>query len=432
MPNATIAIIGGGMAGLAAAAKLTEQGRAVTLFEAAPALGGRARGLDYQDLRIDNGQHILLGAYHETLALLNLVGIEEANVIMRLPLALQVKDLHGASDFILQASPSLPAPLHILWGFLNAQGVSLKEKLSAISFMVTIKLKQFKLAKDQSLASLLQAHNQSPKFIQSLWEPLCLAALNTPLDQASAQVFLNVLRDSFAKQKHDADALLAKTDLSSLMSEPIASYLRKNGSLVYTNMSIESIEPYQAGYLLKSSDNTHLFSHVILACGPHQLKNFSSTLPKLAQLTAHFSYKPITTVYLQYEEKTQLPAPMIGAVNSLTQWVFDRGQICGQHGLIAVVISAHQPFEHTQSALAEQVAAELKQLFSHIEQPIWHKVITEKRATFSCDSGLIRPENKTTYPNLVIAGDYTASDYPATIEGAVRSGIHAANILSLT
>jgi hydroxysqualene dehydroxylase len=116
----------------------------------------------------------------------------------------------------------------------------------------------------------------------------------------------------------------------------------------------------------------------------------------------------------------------------LTQWVFDRGQICGQHGLIAVVISAHQPFEHTQSALAEQIAAELKQLFPHIEQPIWHKVITEKRATFSCDSGLIRPKNKTTYPNLVIAGDYTASDYPATIEGAVRSGIHAANILSLT
>jgi len=428
MPNPSIAIIGGGMAGLAAAAKLTQQGKPVVLFESGPTLGGRARGIDYKGLRLDNGQHILLGAYHETLALLKLADVAESDVMMRLPLALEVKDLISANAFLLKTNALLPAPLHLLWGLLSAKGVSLKEKVSAIRFMATVKRDQFKLAKDQSLASLLQAHNQSSNFIQYLWEPLCLAALNTPVNQASAQIFLNVLRDSFAKQKHDADALLAKTDLSSLISEPVAAYLLKNGSLVHTNSPIESIEPCEAGYQLKSHDQTQTFSHVILACGPHQLKKFSSTLPNLVTLTKHFAYQPITTIYIQYAEKTKLPSAMIGVINSLTQWIFDRGQICNQDGLIAVVISAHPLFKEPQATIVAKVVAELKQLFPQLTQPIWHKVITEKRATFSCETGLIRPKNKTPYTNLLIAGDYTAGDYPATIEGAVRSGINAAKL----
>ena len=160
MPS--IAIVGGGMAGLAAAAKLTQQGQSVTLFEAAPNLGGRARGLDYKGLRLDNGQHILLGAYHETLNLLALVGVEESAVLTRLPLRLQVKKLLTSTDFLLKANPHLPAPLHILYGLLTAQGVSMSEKLSAIRFMANMGLKRFTLKQDQSLANLLATHHQSP------------------------------------------------------------------------------------------------------------------------------------------------------------------------------------------------------------------------------------------------------------------------------
>jgi len=427
MPS--IAIVGGGMAGLAAAVKLTQQGQLVTLFEAAPSLGGRARGLDYKGLRLDNGQHILLGAYHETLSLLALVGVKESTMFTRLPLGLQVINLLTGTDFLLKASPHLPAPLHILYGLLTAQGVSMSEKLSAIRFMVSMRLKRFTLKQDQSLGNLLATHHQSPAFIQSLWEPLCLAALNTPLAQASAQIFLNVLRDSFTKKKQDADVLLANTDLSALISEPIATYLRKNGSVVATSTAIERITPTSNGYSLQTKTAQHQFKRVILACGPHQLKNFAETLPKLSVLTEHFTYQPITTVYLQYAEDVTLPEPMIGIVNSLGQWVFDRGQIVGQKGLIAVVISAHAPFKQTQAALAEQIAGELKQLFPHLAQPIWHKVITEKRATFNCEYSLKKPENTTSYANLYIAGDYTKGDYPATIEGAVRSGIKAATLI---
>jgi hydroxysqualene dehydroxylase len=427
MPS--IAIVGGGMAGLAAAAKLTQQGQSVTLFEAAPNLGGRARGLDYKRLRLDNGQHILLGAYHETLNLLALVGVEESAVLTRLPLRLQVKKLLTSTDFLLKANPHLPAPLHILYGLLTAQGVSMSEKLSAIRFMANMRLKRFTLKQDQSLANLLATHHQSPAFIQFLWEPLCLAALNTPLAQASAQIFLNVLRDCFAQKKQDADVLLANTDLSALISEPIATYLRKNGSVVETSTAIKRITPTNNGFDLQTKTQQYQFERVILACGPHQLKNFVETLPKLSTLTEHFNYQPITTVYLQYAEDVILPEPMIGIVNSLGQWVFDRGQVVGQKGLIAVVISAHAPFKQTQAALAEQIAGELKQVFPHLAQPIWHKVITEKRATFNCEYALKKPENTTSYANLYVAGDYTKGDYPATIEGAVRSGIKAATLI---
>lgn len=423
MPN--IAIVGGGMAGLAAAAKLTQQGHAVTLFEAAPSLGGRARGIDYKGLRLDNGQHILLGAYHETLQLLKRVGVTESEVLARFTLRLHVKDLTSNVDFLLKANPHLPAPLHIVYGLLSATGVSTNEKLSAIRCMLWMRLNRFRLKQDQSLASFLSVQRQSASVIKYLWEPLCLAALNTPLNQASAQVFLNVLRDSFAQQKQHADLLLAKTDLSALISYPIASYLKQNGSKVHLNSAINSIIATENGYQLQTKEQDYVFKTVILACGPHQLKSFANTLPKLSALTEHFSYQPITTVYLQYNHQISLPEPMIGIVNSLSQWVFDRGQICDQKGLIAVVISAHAPFKQTQAALAAQVADELKQLFPPLIQPIWHKVITEKRATFACDVALNRPTNTTAYPNLLIAGDYTSGDYPATIEGAIRSGIKA-------
>ncbi len=428
MPN--IAIIGGGMAGLAAAAKLTQLGKQVTLFEAGPALGGRARGMDYKGLRLDNGQHILLGAYQETLALLKLVGVTESVALMRLPLSLQIRDLNGSTNFVLNANTVLPAPLHILWGLLTAQGVSLSDKWTTIRFIVWLRLNGFQLKQDQSLASLLTAHHQPTAFINKLWEPLCLAALNTPLSTASAQVFLNVLRDSFTQKKHDTDVLLTKTDLSRSISEPVAAYLVKNGSKVKVSTVVERIQPITNGYTLQTKEQQYQFEQVILACGPHQLKSFTDTLPKLSALTEHFTYQPITTVYLQYADGVALPSPMIGAVNSLTQWVFDRGQICGQQGLIAVVISAHSPFKQTQKSLVEEVTKELTALLPQLTQPIWHKVITEKRATFSCDAGLKRPENTTTYHNLLIAGDYTAGDYPATIEGAVRSGINAASAIN--
>lgn len=427
-----IAVIGGGMAGLAAAATLASEGEQVTLFEANQTLGGRARGIQYKDLTLDNGQHILLGAYHETLRLMALAGVDTAKAFHRLPLTLTIKDLSSANLFELNAFSKLPAPLHILMGLLAAKGVPWTDKLRAVQLLTWIRWRQFQLTQDEPLLTLLLRKKQSKKFIQQLWEPLCLSALNTPIEFASAQIFLNVLRDSFSKKKHDADLLLPTQDLTKLLSDPLASLISQYGGKIQCGTYIHVISSSCEGYVLSYADQSAYFSHVIIACGPHQLKNLTASAPQILISTDHFRYQPITTVYLQYPHTVKLPKAMTGSINSIGQWFFDRGQLCGQDGLIAVVISAHQALSQSQSVLANIVANELSHYYPQIGEPIWHKVITEKRATFSCDAHLSRPSNKTIYNNLLLAGDFTAGDYPATIEGAIRSGISASNIILST
>lgn len=419
----SVAVIGGGMAGLSAAAKLAEKGILVTLFEAAPQLGGRARRVNFKNLALDNGQHILLGAYHQTLALLSLVGISENSVLLRQPLSLHI---HHAMR--LKTCSYLPAPLHLLAGLCFATGLNIGEKLRLIRFLIWLKSQGFKVSKDLPLSDFLAVHCSSPKLTKVLWEPLCLAALNTPIQEASTQVFLNVLRDSFNNKKNDSDLLLPKTDLSSLLAEPLARYIRSKGGVVICNQAVNKIEKTKHGFRLKNkSGKTFNFSHVIIATSPAHAQNLDLALNMPA-----FSYQPIYTVYLQYPAGTKLPRIMTGFCNRLSQWIFDRGQLCGQAGLMSVVISAegkHQ--DSTQTQLAEAVTQEIADAFPELPQPLWHKVIAEKRATFSCTAELKRPSKETLIPNLYLAGDYVTSgcvlnEYPATIESAVRSGVACA------
>jgi len=424
-----VAVIGGGCAGLAAAAALVERGIAVTLFEASPQLGGRARAVSWKGLQLDNGQHILLGAYSATLRLLKLAGVNEHAALLRLPLQLS---MHGA--FELTACRWLPAPLHILAGLLTAKGLSWPERLAAIRFMAWLRIINFTLPQDQPLSLLLARKTQPARLISLLWEPLCLAALNTPLQTVSAQVFLNVLRDSFAKAKTDSDMLLPRQDLSTFMAEPLAAYIQQKGGSINRHMPVTNLQQSETGFHLETERGVTEFSHVILAVSPFRLASICSQLPDLSEqtgMTEKLDYQPIYTVYLQYPAQFKLRLPMTGLTGGLGQWVFDRGTLYDQAGLLAVVISAEGAHQQlTQEALAIEVGKELSQHFPHLPQPLWHKVIAEKRATFSCKANLARPRQVTAIKNLYLAGDYTAGDYPATIEGAVRSGVQCASAIA--
>ncbi len=167
---------------------------------------------------------------------------------------------------------------------------------------------------------------------------------------------------------------------------------------------------------------------------PANIDKLLSPLPglkhTLEQVEA-YSYQPIYTIYLQYPPETKLPRVMTGLTRTIAQWVFDRGQLSGQSGLISVVISANGRHQQlTQDELALQVAKELDQVFSGLPAPLWYKVIAEKRATFSCVPNLARPTNRTMQAGLYLAGDYTYADYPATIEGAIRSGVKCAELIA--
>ncbi|MDO8312206.1 MAG: hydroxysqualene dehydroxylase HpnE [Sideroxyarcus sp.] len=453
-----VAIIGGGYAGMAAAVELAARGVPVTVFESARQLGGRARGVLHNDTQLDNGQHLLLGCYRETLRLIERVGGDIEQDFLRLPLQL---DLHG--QFSLKA-PRLPAPLHLLVALLQAQGLTWGERMKAVRFMLDLRNAEFSLdrlppppgapkvgnpqsskldaelsqgwgggATDITVAKLLSMHGQDAGLTLKLWEPLCIAALNTPIHKASAQVLLNVLRDSLNRTRADSDMLLPRIDFTALFPQRAAVYVEQHGGKVHLACGVESIIAKDDQFELVTAQGTHIFSHVICAASPtiaaKLLRPIAALADTIAQIDA-LEQQPIYTLYLQYPTDVRLPHPMIGLHQRFSQWLFDKGRIAGQHGLIAAVISAegiHQ--ELSQEELVQKVIAELREEFGIAESTQWFKVIAEKRATFCCAPNLHRPSQLTSLPNLLLAGDYTAGEYPATLEGAVMSGLCCARIV---
>jgi len=441
--NTHIAIIGGGCAGLSAAVALVDRGFHVTIFDSSSQLGGRARTVLVENNSLmhllDNGQHILLGAYRETLTLLRKVGVDENQAFLRQPLKIKMQSSAAETIFSLKSAHYLPAPLDMLVGLITCKGLDFSERIAAIKLMVYLKKTHYKIANDKTLESFLIEQKQSHQLIKMLWEPLCLAALNTPVARASTCIFLNVIKDSFSgstftSRKKSSDFLLPSLDLSKIIAYPLSQYILSKGGEIKLNRRIRSLAIHDDGFCLESRDGQSLFSHVIIAVPPARLDKLIGSIPKLKNVllkTQSYGYQPIYTIFLQYPPQTTLPDVMSGLSNTLGQWVFDRGRLCNQNGLFAVIVSAsgpHQLLSHDELALT--IAKELNQAFPNIPKPLWHKVIAEKRATFSCTPDLARPTNKTLQPKLYIAGDYTYADYPATIEGAVRSGIACANLIS--
>ncbi len=422
-----VGIVGGGYAGFAAAVALAERGIAVAVFESAPQLGGRARGVRYRDTQLDNGQHLLLGCYSETLRLIECVGGNIANDFLRLPLQL---DLHG--EFSLRAS-RLPAPLHLLHALLSANGLSLASRFRAVRFMLALKRAKFRLGIDMTVSELLVLHNQDADLVAKLWEPLCIAALNTPIGKASAQILLNVLRDSLSKARADSDMLLPRINFTALFPERAARFVTKRKGNVYGSCSVTSLQPADVGIQLSTSNATEQFDYVICATSPSaaaKLLRSISTLAGTAAILDALEHQPIYTVYLQYPPQVTLPHPMLGLRNRYAQWVFDKGSIAAQRGLLAAVISAEGMHQNlTRDELEQKVVAELRDELDIIGQPLWIKTIAEKRATFCCTPNLQRLPQTTPVPTLFLAGDYTAGEYPATLEGAVLSGLKCAELI---
>jgi squalene-associated FAD-dependent desaturase len=425
-PRPRVAIVGGGYAGMAAATEIARAGLPVTVFEAARILGGRARRVETGVARLDNGLHILLGAYRETLRLIEHVKEPgEPAGLLRLPLQLTIHP-----GFRLRA-PHLIAPLHLLAALLGARGLRLGERIAALRFMAWAQRNAFRLAQDSTVSSLLSARKQPHAVSRYLWNPLCVSALNTPPEEASAQMFLNVLRDSFSGQRGDSDLLLPMLDFSTLFPERAARYVETHGGSVHTGLPVDGFRRTENGFELTASSER--YTHAIVAVSPYRAAALlapHAQLAPLVRLIDQLTYRPIYSVYLQYAPEVRLPFAMGGLEARYTQWVFDRGQLCGQGGMIGVVISssgAHQALAHDD--LARAVSAELSENFPALGKPNWHQVIAEKRATFSCIPQLTRPANVTPMDGLYLAGDYTASDYPATIESAVRSGVNAARLM---
>ena len=392
-----VAIVGAGYAGMAAAVTLAERGVPVTVFESGPVPGGRARRVTAHGRDLDNGQHIFVGAYAELFRLMRTVGVP-ADALLRIPL-----EIRYADGFAFRGG---------LAGLLLARGVPVSEKIQTFRFLASLRRTNFSVEPDITVKALLDRHGQHGTMRHHVWAPLCVSALNTPLDQASAKVFLAALRDTIGAGGDASDLVLSRVDLSRMFPEPAAEFVRARGGELRCSTTVRELG------LLKAQ-----FERIIVAVGPHQLKVLLPELP-----LDDYSYQPIYTCYLQYPESTRLDFPMLGMAEGLVQWVFDRGALLGERGRLACVISAQGDHQQmTQDELAETCHRELSRSFPTIGNPVWSQVIAEKRATITCSPGLPRPAMRTA--GVFLAGDYTDPHYPPTLEAAVRSGVRAASMI---
>ncbi len=437
MRKPAVAIIGAGWAGCAAAVELTRRGAQVILLEASRTMGGRARRVEYQGTTLDNGQHILLGAYRDTLHLMQIVGLRPSEALLRLPLQMRYPANSGGMD--LQA-PHLPAPFHMAWAVLRAKGLTIADKLALARFSSAAQWMRWQLNVDCTVSELLDRFDQTERLVRFMWRPLCIAALNTPPERASAVVFLNVLRDSLGAHRSASDMLIPRRDLSSLFPDAAVSYVEHHGGQVYAGTQVRTVMCTDQGWRVQSDNLDQEVDAVVISTPPAQASALLMDLIPVLAESLQMTYEPITTCYLQYAPELSLPAVFYALQDDpekhrWAQFIFDRGQLDAlQAGLMGVVISASSEAIAQGNAvlLAEivlQIAADLD--MPALLNPQWHRIISEKRATFSCTPNLYRPKNDTGMKGLFLAGDYTANDYPATLEGAVRSGREAARQLML-
>jgi squalene-associated FAD-dependent desaturase len=432
-----VAVIGAGWSGLACALELTRRGFTVSLFDAAPQPGGRARAvgvkLGDREFVLDNGQHLLIGAYAETLRLMGEAGVDVDDALLRLPFEFRFPD-----GFQLRAR-RLPAPLHLAAGLLATAGLSWADRRQALGFVLRWRRQRWQMRADAPASVLFRA--APAEIVRRLWRPLCLAALNVELEEASAQVLLNVLRDSLAGGAQAADLLIPRRDLTQAFAAPALHTLTSRGADVRLRSPVQQLTHADARWRIDSRGRIADADVVVLALPPERAADLlaSTQCARLAMaigLLRSIAMAPIATVYLRYSPAVRLPWPACAllddsAAGRFGQWVFDRGRLDEANaGVLGVVISAAgAALSSDAGSLGTSVASQLSADLG-LPIPLASAVLAEKRATIVPAPGLQRPPTRLSAPSLYLAGDAAASDYPSTLEGSVRAGIAAARALA--
>ncbi|MGB7420308.1 MAG: hydroxysqualene dehydroxylase HpnE [Comamonas sp.] len=428
-----VAIVGAGWAGCAAALQAARDGHHVTLLEAGRQPGGRARTViaadaNGQPLALDNGQHILIGAYGACLRLMRLVGVDPDTVFLRQPLALTFPDGSGL------ALPDLAPPWDALVGIARARGWSGRERLALLARALRWRLAGFACAPSVSVADLCAGLPE--RLVQEFIAPLCVSALNTAPDCASGQVFLTVLRDSLFAGRGGSHLLLPRLPLGALLPEPAMDWLRQRGHAVVLGQRVQTLAHDGRQWQVDAQP----FDAVLLACtsteatrlvtGIEADSDLRPALQAWATAAKPLAFGAIATVYAQQPGATAavLPRAMLAlrsGAGQPAQFVFDRTWLGGPPGLLAFVVSA---FDGDRQRLQDEVLQQARTALAQGDlTPLW--TVVEKRATFACTPALQRPTMRIA-PGLLACGDYVEGPYPATLEGAVRLGLAAAQNLA--
>jgi hydroxysqualene dehydroxylase len=444
--QADVVVIGGGFAGLSAAVMLADAGVRVIVLEQAPRLGGRAAAFVDRETgeRVDNGQHVLFGCYRETYAFLDQLGTRHLAPLQR-RLALTMAGADGRS-FALRCPP-LPAPWHLVVGLLAWGAVSLSDRLSAARIrpiLAAARRDGAQAVSDRVDASLtvtdwLRSHGQSSRLCEWLWDPLAMAALNQAPDTAAAQPFVRVLAELFGSGPADSAIGLPSVPLDELYALPAARFIESRGGIVMTSAPAR-VALGSAGEI----DSVHtsaatIATRTVLSAVPwHGLARLWSpevptSLSSLVTLASAMTSSPIVTANLWFDGLA-LSDPFTGLIGGPMHWAFDKAALFGRSGShLSVVASGAADLAAMDNVEVTRVATD--QLFAALPQSrrarlLRSVVVREHRASFSlAPGGPARPRPETPLEGFFLAGDWTDTGLPATIEGAVVSGRTAGRLI---
>ena len=420
MKKPKIAVIGAGWAGLSAAAHLVEHAD-VALYEAGRVAGGRARGVSGDAFSfLDNGQHLLIGAYQGVFRLLDKAGADWRGHFFRQPLRWY---LHDGLRF--EAAWSLPAPLNLLTGLLRGENASLGEKTALVRQLKRLQSHHKRHLPDQSVQSWLDAQGVSRKWLAEFWQPMVWGALNTPLEEASLNVLCAVLADGVWAQCELSDYFVPKVDLTRAFAAPVVAYLQRQGAAWLPNQRVRRV-------LLDNRRGVRVdgerFDGAVVATAPYHVAGvLPPSLGEEVRLAIRdLTYYPITTVYLKYGRAFRLPALMTGFAEGTAQWLVDRRRLTGANEIAAVVSLSHR-IRATPLQWAQRVHRDVLRVCPDVGKPVAWQAITEKRATIASQVGRVVPSQDGLNRYAIwLAGDWLHPRYPATLEAAVQSGEMAA------
>lgn len=439
MPGKRVIIIGGGFSGLAAGVRLGERGLRVLLLERRKHLGGRA--YSFVDPKtgdvVDNGQHLFMGCYHQTIAFLKKIGCLDRLKFQDRP---RVDFIDRDNGFTSFECPPLPPPMHALAGLFRMKGITLGDKLRTFKVGRAIQGNGKPALASLTVSEWLDSLSQSERIKQRFWYPMAIATLNESPETASARMLKVVLKEAFVGGARGASIGIARVGLSELYTGGASVFIQARGGEVRTNaqvhrlvieggsvaaVELEGGERVEADYFISAVPPAALLEML-----PEDLK--AKEFSKLESLGS----SPIVSINLWFDGPV-MGREFVGLIGTRSQWIFNKDMILSparQSNQIAVVISAARDFiDWTKQALVEMALAELNELIpaSRSARLLHSRIVKEREATLAhtVESDGLRPGPRTGIPNLILAGDWTATGLPATIESAVMSGNAASDLI---
>ncbi len=431
-------VLGGGLAGIAAAVTLAKAGLRPILIESRPYLGGRARSFIHRDTgdEIDNGQHLMMGCYHATFQLLDLLGTRHL-VELQKALRVEFRD-PGGKRTLLSAPSGLPSPLDVVIAMLRLGGLGIGERLALLRVGLAVRLGT--PSSGETVRSYLDRLGQSRRLQDRLWDPIIIATLNTPPERASAVLFTEVMRRAFLGGGSSSHLAFPRAGLSHLIA-PARDYIETAGGTVITGAAITALQQEAQGYIVRLKDRTAITAQQVISALP-----WRSLRPLLRgdiaadhpAPPADHEYIPIVSLYLWYDRALKDIPAFAALLGTSVQWMFNRRALGTAPnpqfpGLLSCTIST--AFKESTTGEEEMVAIadrELRAAFPELQgaRLLHGLAIKEKHATFAATpAAMLRPGTRTDIPGYYLAGDWTATGLPATIEGAVLSGFAAAQAL---